>query len=164
MDLCVGLPRWRELAKILEVGEHAPDFEVKDQNGNTVSLKSLHARPVVLYFYPKDDTPGCTAEACSFRDSMSILRERGLTVLGVSVDSEESHRKFISKYDLNFTLLSDREKKIVRAYGVESPFKVAKRVTFIIGPDGVIKHVFTHVSTATHGSDVLKKAEELGLV
>lgn len=124
---------------------------------------SVRGRTVVLYFYPKDDTPGCTAEACSFMDSMDILRERGVVILGVSVDSEESHRKFASKYNLNFSLLSDREKRIVRAYGVQSPFKTARRVTYIIGPDGVVKHVFAHVNTKTHAADVLNKLEELGL-
>jgi peroxiredoxin Q/BCP len=146
-----------------EPGERAPDFEVKDQDGNTVSLASFRGCPVVLYFYPKDDTPGCTAEACSFRDSMSMLRGRGIVVLGVSVDSEESHAGFASKYKLNFTLLSDRKKSIVRAYGVESPFGTAKRVTYIIGPDGIVRHVFPRVNTSTHASDVLKKVEELGL-
>lgn len=126
-------------------------------------MRSVRGRPVVLYFYPKDDTPGCTAEACSFRDSMDILRERGVVVLGVSVDSEESHRRFTSKYNLNFTLLSDRKKEIVRAYGVETPFKTAKRMTYIIGPDGIIRHVFARVNTSTHATDVLKKVEELGL-
>ena len=149
---------------ILKPGQGAPDFDAKDQSGNRVSLRSMRGRPVVLYFYPKDDTPGCTAEACSFRDSMDILRERGVVVLGVSVDSEESHEKFASKYNLNFTLLSDTNKEIVRAYGVESPFKTAKRVTYLIGPDGVIKYVFTHVNTSTHAADVLKKLEELKLV
>jgi peroxiredoxin Q/BCP len=148
---------------ILGLGQAAPDFDTKDANGNSVSLKSLRGRPVVLYFYPKDDTPGCTAEACSFRDSMSLLRERGVIVLGVSVDSEGSHRKFALKYNLNFTLLSDREKRIVRAYGVESRFRTARRITYIIGPDGVIKHVFTHINTGTHAADVLKKLEGLGL-
>jgi peroxiredoxin Q/BCP len=152
------------MGRILQEGERAPDFEAKDQSGRTSSLSSLRGRPVVLYFYPRDDTPGCTAEACSLRDSMSQLRDRGVAVIGVSVDSEESHRKFAAKYGLNFTLLSDRDRKIVRAYGVESPFKTAKRVTYVIGPDGVIKHVFSHVNTSTHALDVLKKLEELGLV
>ena len=147
----------------MKLGQGAPDFDAKDQSGNRVSLRSMRGRPVVLYFYPKDDTPGCTAEACSFRDSMDILRKRGVVVLGVSVDSEESHKKFASKYNLNFTLLSDRKKEIVRAYGVESPLKTAKRVTYIIGPEGAIKHVFVHVNTKTHAADVLKKVEELGL-
>ena len=144
-------------------GERAPEFEAKDQDGNTVSLASFRGKPVVLYFYPKDDTPGCTAEACSFRDSMTILRDCGIVVMGVSVDSEESHAEFVSKYKLNFALLSDRKKSIVRAYGAESPFGTAKRVTYIIGPDEIIKYVFPHVRTKTHANDVLKKAEELGL-
>jgi len=148
---------------ILKPGQRAPDFDAIDQSGNRVSLRSMRGRPVVLYFYPKDDTLGCTAEACSFRDSMDILRKRGVVVLGVSVDSEESHKKFASKYNLNFTLLSDKRKEIVRAYGVESPFKTAKRVTYIIGPDGAIKHVFAQVNTKTHAVDALKKVEELGL-
>jgi peroxiredoxin Q/BCP len=146
-----------------KAGERAPDFEARGQNGQAVALASFRGRPVVLYFYPKDDTPGCTAEACSFRDSMSVLRDRGIGVLGVSVDSEESHAGFASKYQLNFTLLSDTKKSIVRAYGVESLFGTAKRMTYIIGPDGTIKYVFPHVSTKTHGDDVLKKLEELGL-
>ena len=146
-----------------KAGERAPDFETRDQNGKTVALASFRGRSVVLYFYPKDDTPGCTAEACSFRDSMSALRDRGIVVLGVSVDSEKSHAGFASKYKLNFTILSDTRKSIVRAYGVESPFGTAKRSTYIIGPDGIVKYVFPHVSTKTHGDDVLKKLEELGL-
>jgi peroxiredoxin Q/BCP len=147
----------------LKPGEPAPDFETKDQNGKAISLRSFRGRPVVLYFYPKDDTPGCTSEACSFRDSMTVLQNHGIVVLGVSVDSEESHARFASKYKLNFTLLSDRKKNIVHAYGVESPYGTAKRVTYIIGPDGIIKYVFPHVDTRTHASDVLKKLEELGL-
>jgi peroxiredoxin Q/BCP len=154
---------WRNMAEGPKAGEYAPDFEARDQSGRKVALASFRGRPVVLYFYPKDNTPGCTAEACSFRDSMSVLRDRGIVVLGVSVDSEESHAGFADKYKLNFTLISDTRKTIVRAYGVESSFGIAKRVTFIIGPDGVIKHIFPHVSTKTHGEDVLKKLKELGL-
>jgi peroxiredoxin Q/BCP len=115
-----------------------------------------------LYFYPKDNTPGCTAEACSFRDSMSPLRDRGIAVLGVSVDSEESHAGFASRYKLNFSLLSDVGKNIVRAYGAMNPFGMAKRVTYVIGPDGIVRHVFSRVNTKTHAADVLKKMEELG--
>lgn len=151
------------MASSLGAGERAPDFEAKDQDGNSVSLRSLLGRAVVLYFYPKDNTPGCTAEACSLRDSMTALRERGIVVLGVSVDSEESHARFASRYRLNFTLLSDRSRQIVRAYRVEGLSGTAKRVTYVIGPDGIIKHVFTQVNTRTHGTDVLKKLEELGL-
>jgi len=144
------------------LGEVAPDFKAKDQGGNVVSLTSFRGRPVVLYFYPKDNTPGCTAEACSFRDSMSPLRDRGIAVLGVSVDSEESHAGFASRYKLNFTLVSDVKKNIARAYGVMGPFGMARRVTYIIGPDGIVRHVFSHVNTRTHAADVLSKMEELG--
>jgi peroxiredoxin Q/BCP len=151
------------LGKALAVGEPAPDFVAADQYGKTVSLKSMRGSPVVLYFYPKDDTPGCTKEACSFRDSMDILKNRGVTVLGVSVDSEESHKKFVSKHRLNFSLLSDHERRIVRAYGVESSFNTANRVTYVIGPDGLIAHVFEDINTTTHALDVLKKLEELKL-
>jgi peroxiredoxin Q/BCP len=147
----------------MKPGERAPEFNAKDQNGNDVSLKSFLGRPVVLYFYPKDDTPGCTAEACSFRDSMTSLQDRGIVVLGVSVDSEESHSKFASKHKLNFPLLSDRNRDIVRAYGVGSVVGVARRVTYIIGPDGIIKHVFPHVNVKSHADEVLRKIEELGL-
>jgi thioredoxin-dependent peroxiredoxin len=151
------------LTDVPEVGQRAPSFEAVDQNGSLVSLASFLGRPVVLYFYPKDDTPGCTAEACSFRDSMTILTSRGITVLGVSVDSQKSHLGFASKYSLNFTLLSDNKKSILRAYGVESPFGTAKRMTFIIGSDGIVKYVFTNVNTKSHAVDALKKMEELGL-
>jgi len=146
-----------------EVGQSAPSFEAVDQNGSLVSLASFLGRPVVLYFYPKDDTPGCTAEACSFRDSMTLLTSRGIAVLGVSIDSQKSHLEFASKYSLNFTLLSDNKKGILRAYGVESLFGTAKRMTFIIGSDGTVKYVFTNVNTKSHALDVLKKMEELGL-
>jgi peroxiredoxin Q/BCP len=151
------------MGKILQPGQPAPEFEARDQNGNTISLKSLSAQPVILYFYPKDDTPGCTAEACSFRDSMKILRQRGVTVIGISVDSEASHAKFSSKHNLDYSLLSDRERKIVAAYGVETPLKTARRVTYIIGTDGIIKHVFTSVNAKTHAEDVLRKMRELRL-
>jgi len=146
-----------------KIGDRAPDFEARDQSGNTVSLASFFGRPVVLYFYPADNTPGCTAEACSFRDSMDILLSRGIAVLGVSVDSEKSHAGFASRYKLNFTLISDRTKNIVRAYGAESQFGTAKRVTYIIGPDAIIRFIFPHVNTKTHADEVLKKIEELGL-
>jgi len=147
-----------------KIGDRAPDFEARDQSGNIVSLASFLGRPVVLYFYPADNTPGCTAEACSFRDSIDILLSRGIAVLGVSVDSEKSHAGFASRYKLNFTLISDRTKSIVRAYGVESRFGTAKRVTYIIGPDAIIRHIFPRVNTKTHADEVLKKIEELGLV
>ena len=99
------------------LGEVAPDFEAKDQTGDLVTLASFRGHPVVLYFYPKDNTPGCTAEACAFRDSMSLLRDRGIVVLGISVDSEESHAGFASRYQLNFSLISDAKKNIMLGSG-----------------------------------------------
>ena len=118
------------MTDVPKAGQRALSFDAIDQNGNSVSLTDFFGRPVVLYFYPKDDTSGCTAEACSFRDSMTTLRNRGISVLGVRVDSEKSHLGFASKYRVNFTLISDSKKSIVRAYGVESPFGTAKRMTF----------------------------------
>lgn len=103
---------------MLKEGDKAPDFSSKDQNGNDVSLSDFAGKRVVLYFYPKDDTPGCTKEACSFRDADEVFREKGITVLGVSTDNEKSHQKFISKYQLPFDLLADVDKKIVEDYGV----------------------------------------------
>src|SRR5689334_6775115 len=103
---------------LLEIGDKAPDFKTHDQDGENVSLKDFKGKKVVLYFYPKDDTPGCTKEACSFRDGFAAFRRRKIEVLGVSVDDEKSHRKFAEKYSLPFRLLADPEKKIVNAYGV----------------------------------------------
>ena len=102
----------------LKEGQKAPDFTSKDQNGNDVSLGQFAGKKVVLYFYPKDDTPGCTAEACDFRDNYQGLTAKGIVVLGVSVDDEKSHQKFVTKHSLPFTLVADTDKKIVEAYGV----------------------------------------------
>src|SRR6478735_8229575 len=102
----------------LKTGDQAPKFTSKDQNGNTVSLDQFKGQKVVLYFYPKDDTPGCTAEACDFRDNYQGLKAKGIEVLGVSIDDEKSHQKFINKHSLPFTLLADTDKAIVEAYGV----------------------------------------------
>ena len=103
---------------MLKEGDKAPDFTSTDQDGNKVSLKDLKGQRVVLYFYPKDDTPGCTKEACSFRDADDVYRSKGIKVLGVSTDNEKSHQKFISKFQLPFDLLADTDKEIVEAYGV----------------------------------------------
>ena len=103
---------------MVKEGNKAPDFTAKDQNGNKVTLSNLKGQKVVLYFYPKDDTPGCTKEACSFRDANDVYAEKGIKVFGVSTDDEKSHQKFISKYDLPFDLLADTDKKIVEKYGV----------------------------------------------
>ena len=103
---------------MLQEGDAAPDFVTTDQNGNTVKLSDHSGKRIVLYFYPKDDTPGCTKEACSFRDADDVFKAKGIKVFGVSTDSEKSHQKFISKYQLPFDLLADTEKAIVEAYGV----------------------------------------------
>lgn len=147
----------------LQQGDKAPDFTSKDQNGNTVSLNQFKGKKVVLYFYPKDSTPGCTAEACDFRDNYQGLKAQGIEVLGVSIDDEKSHQKFITKYDLPFTLLADTEKSIVEAYGVWAEksmygkkYMGTNRTTFIIDEDGNIAHIITKVDTKAPTAQVLE--------
>ena len=140
----------------LAVGTDAPAFTTKDTNGNTVSLSDFAGKTVVLYFYPKDDTPGCTKQACSFRDAQSDYTSKGIVVLGVSADSEADHQAFTSKYNLNFPLLVDTNKSIITAYDVDGG-GYAKRVTYIIDGDGKIIDVDTAVNTTTQASDVLAK-------
>ncbi|MCL4328310.1 MAG: thioredoxin-dependent thiol peroxidase [Candidatus Thermoplasmatota archaeon] len=152
------------MAELLKVGDKAPDFEAKDQNGNTVKLSEYRGKPVVVYFYPKDDTPGCTTEACNFRDNISSYKDHGVQVLGVSVDSENSHKKFQDKYSLNFTLVSDKSKDIVEKYGVKGEFGSAKRVTYLVKPDGTIGYVYGKVTPKDHAVDVMEKLKELQLV
>jgi peroxiredoxin Q/BCP len=138
----------------LTVGTDAPAFTTKDTNGNTVSLSDFTGKTVVLYFYPKDDTPGCTKQACSFRDAQTEYTSKGVVVLGVSADDEADHQAFTSKYGLNFPLLADTNKSIITAYDVDGG-GYAKRVTYVIDGDGKIIHVDASVNTATHASDVL---------
>ncbi len=138
----------------LAVGTDAPAFTVKDTNGNTVSLSDFAGKTVVLYFYPKDDTPGCTKQACSFRDAQSDYKNKDVVVLGVSADDEASHQAFTQKYNLNFPLLADTNQSLIKAYDVDGG-GYAKRVTYVIGPDGKIIHVDASVNTATHAGDVL---------
>ena len=147
----------------LKVGDTAPDFSLLDERGLPVSLKNyLGKKVVVLYFYPKDFTPGCTAEACSFRDDYKPIQDKGAVVIGVSLDSVESHLKFSEKYMLPFTILSDHKKEVAKAYGVLGVGGfLAKRVTFIISKDGKITHVFTKVDVKQHSEEVLKALEEL---
>lgn len=146
----------------LKAGDKAPDFTSKDQNGDTVSLGQFAGKKVVLYFYPKDDTPGCTAEACDFRDNYQGLASKGIEVLGVSVDDEKSHQKFINKHSLPFTLLADTDKQIVEAYGVwgeknmyGKKYMGTNRTTFIIDENGNIEHVITKVDTKSPTAQVL---------
>src|SRR5215203_367679 len=146
-----------------KVGSVAPNFAAKDANGETVRLKDLRGQRVVLYFYPKDDTPGCTKEACSFRDAFSRYKKAGITVLGVSPDSEASHIKFVTKYKLPFTLLADTDRAIAQAYGVWGEKKFmgrtymgVHRTTFLIDEKGRIKKIFEKVKPEDHASEVLE--------
>ncbi|MEI6444085.1 MAG: peroxiredoxin [Nostocales cyanobacterium ELA583] len=138
----------------LAIGTDAPAFTTKDTNGNTVSLSDFKGKTVVLYFYPKDDTPGCTKQACSFRDAQTEYTSKGIVVLGVSADDEAAHQAFTSKYNLNFPLLADTDKSIITAYDVDGG-GYAKRVTYVIDGSGKIIRVDSAVNTPTHASDVL---------
>jgi peroxiredoxin Q/BCP len=146
----------------LKEGDPAPDFTSVTNEGRQLSLSEFRGKSVVLYFYPRDDTPGCTKEACAFRDEFSALKQQGAVVMGVSTDSQKSHAKFTTKYKLPFTLLADEDKSIVQAYGVwgQKSFLGRKymgtnRVTFLIGPDGRIRKIWTDVKPAQHAKEVL---------
>ena len=152
---------------MLKEGTTAPAFKTTDANGETVSLKDLRGQKVVLYFYPKDDTPGCTKEACSFRDDFAKFKKRGIAVLGVSPDSEKSHKKFETKYKLPFTLLADTDHAIAESYGVCGEKKFmgrtytgVHRTTFLIDEKGKIKKVFEKVKPEDHASEVLEAFAE----
>jgi peroxiredoxin Q/BCP len=146
----------------LKEGDKAPDFSVPDAEGNVVRLKDLRGKNVVLYFYPKDDTPGCTKEACAFRDSFGKFRKRGIEVLGVSLDSEKSHQKFAKKFDLPFRLLADTDRALSEKYGTygEKKFMGRKymgvhRMTFLIDEKGKIKKIYEKVKPDDHAEEVL---------
>ena len=150
----------------LKEGDTAPPFKASTNGGGEVSLSEFRGKHVVLYFYPKDDTPGCTKEACAFRDHFAEFKKKGAVVLGVSVDPAKSHDKFVKKYKLPFTLLSDVDRRIVEAYGVwgEKQFMGRKymgtnRVTFLIGPDGRIKKIWPKVKPEEHAEEVLAALE-----
>ena len=146
----------------LKPGDAAPLFSATDQHGNMISLESLKGKKIVLYFYPKDDTPGCTAEACNLRDNHSELIKQGYVVLGVSPDPLKSHVKFSEKYELPFSLLPDPDKNIIQAYGVWGPKKFMGksydgvfRTTFVIDENGMIEKLFTQVDTKNHTDQIL---------
>jgi thioredoxin-dependent peroxiredoxin len=148
---------------VLSAGEQAPAFELLDNEGNLHKLSDYKGQTIVVYFYPRDDTPGCTKEACSFRDAYADFREAGVEVIGISPDNEGSHSKFINKYQLPFVLLSDPDHKVCDAFGAWGLKKMygreyegVFRTTFVIDPDGVIKHVFENVKPADHSQEVLE--------
>lgn len=147
----------------IAVGERAPDFALPDREGRTVRLGDYRGRPVVLYFYPKDDTPGCTKEACTFRDQYEDFKAAGAEVVGVSSDSGESHAKFASKYRLPFVLLSDRDGTVRAQYGVKPTLGLLPgRVTFVIDRDGVVRHLFNSQLQATqHVAEAIRALRAL---
>ena len=146
----------------LTEGMPAPPFEGVDQNGNSIRLQDLRGRKVILYFYPKDDTPGCTKEACNLRDNYAALQKAGYTIIGVSADTIESHKKFAEKYNLPFSLLTDPEKKIISAYQAWGKKKLygkeyegTLRITYIIDENGIISRIIKNVKPEQHASQIL---------
>jgi thioredoxin-dependent peroxiredoxin len=146
----------------LKPGDTAPDFKTRDQNGQLVSLSDYRGKKVVLYFYPKDDTSGCTAQACNLRDNYDTLKQAGYEVLGVSIDPEKAHQKFIGKYELPFTLLADTDKQVVEAYGVwveksmyGRKYMGTARTTFLIDEQGVITKIIEKADTKNHTAQIL---------
>jgi peroxiredoxin Q/BCP len=146
----------------LKIGSKAPSFSAPDQSGKTVSLGDFKGKTLVLYFYPKDDTPGCTTEACSFRDEHSVFLKKGAVVIGVSPDSPKKHTKFIEKFSLPFPLLADEDHKICEAYGVwveksmyGKTYMGVERSTFVIDPQGKLKAIYRKVKPAEHTAEVL---------
>lgn len=151
------------MSTTLKAGDKAPAFTALDQQGNTVKLSNYKGKKLILYFYPKDDTPGCTKEACNFRDNYNLLKKKGIEVIGISIDSVKSHGKFVEKYELPFTLVADEEKQIVEAYGVWGEKKFmgktymgTNRVTFIINENGIIEHIVTKVDTTNSTEQILE--------
>ncbi|MGC8562056.1 MAG: peroxiredoxin [Thermoplasmata archaeon] len=145
----------------LKIGDKAPDFELPPSSGKG-RLSDLRGKVVVVYFYPKDFTPGCTTEACNFRDNFDDFKKKGIEVIGVSTDSENSHKKFVDKYELPFLLVPDKSKDISRNYNVLG-IGTAKRVTYIIDKEGNIAHIFPKVNPKDHAKEVFNKIKELGL-
>jgi len=140
---------------LLRVGDRAPDFTLESDDGTSVSLKDFRGKIVVLYFYPKDFTPGCTKEACAFRDDFSEFKKRDVAIIGISYDKPEEHARFRIGYGLPFILLSDKKKEASRAYGADGAI-VAKRITYIIDRDGKVIAVYPKVDVSSHSEEILK--------
>ena len=145
----------------LTVGNPAPKFEVKTQTGETFRMDSRKGKWSVFYFYPKDDTPGCTKQACAFRDSIEVIRKLGAEIYGVSKDTVESHQKFVEKYKLNFPILADADGKVIEAFGVKGLLGMAKRQTFIVDPNLNVAYVMKNVDPVTNAQDVADTLKEL---
>jgi len=148
---------------MVEIGQPAPDFTLPDQDGHEVTLSAQKGKPVVLYFYPRDDTPGCTREACNFRDARAEYEKAGARVIGVSPDNPASHKKFAAKYELPFTLVADTERTVCQAYGVWKEKNLygkksmgVERTTFLIDRDGIVRKVFPKVRVDGHSDAVLE--------
>jgi len=151
-------------APILKIGADAPSFTLPDSQGNQVSLNDYKGKWAVLYFYPKDDTPGCTKEACQFRDDFKTLEALGAKVIGVSIDDSFSHKKFAEKYNLPFPLLSDASGEVADRYGALNNFlviKLAKRYTFLINPQGKIAKIYLSVDTSKHSQEIIEDLKKL---
>lgn len=147
-----------------KVGEAAPDFKLMDQDGESHQLKDFAGKWLVLYFYPKDDTPGCTQEACAFRDDLSKLTKLGAQVVGISVDDGASHAEFVKKYHLPFPLLADAKGEVAARYGALmdlAVFKLAKRYTFLIDPQGKVAKVYLKVETSRHSTEIIEDLKQL---
>jgi peroxiredoxin Q/BCP len=160
--LVLGAPA---LAEQVQTGDPAPDFELQDQGGQLHSIEDYRGKWVALYFYPKDDTPGCTTEACEFRDNIFAFKNLNCQILGVSLDDVDSHKEFAEKYSLPFPLLADTSGSTADAYGVKSKYmgmSVAKRQTFLIDPDGNVAKHYEKVDPDTHSQQVLADLEALG--
>ena len=150
-------------SKELAVGDKAPAFSLKNSEGKTVKLADFKGKKVVVYFYPKDNTPGCTKEACGFRDDFAQFKKKGIEVIGISPDDEKSHQKFATKFELPFTLLADPDHEVADKYGVWAEKNMygrkywgIKRTTFIIDEEGKIQEIYEKVNTNTHSQDILK--------